>query len=125
MLLPVGWAPGPDPASTRKAELLFQMVRPVCPPTAGMEGGRGRALTRQKPGGKRAPARGPGAWAAAAPRSRTRLPHKAREAQRCPGAHSVCVSECGLTPEALRSEEAERPALGAACRFTQQGVSLG
>lgn len=122
MLLPVGWAPGPDPVSTHRAELLFQTPeRPVCPPTSGMEGGRGRALTRQKPGGKKAPARGRGPGCC---RSPTRLPDSAREAQRCPGAPSVCVPECGLTPEALRSEEAERPALGAACRFTQQGVSL-
>lgn len=33
---------------------------PVCPPTAGTEGGRGQALTRQKPRGKESPARGLG-----------------------------------------------------------------
>ena len=59
-------------ARTRSAHAerscCFRCVRPACPPTAGMEGGRGQALTRQKPGGKQAPARGPGPWAAAAPR---------------------------------------------------------
>ena len=123
MLLPVGWAPGPDPVSTRRAELLVQM-REACLPTHCRDGRRAGAGPNQAEAWGKASSC-PGAGGLGCCRSPTRLPHKAGEAQRCPGAHSVCVPECGLTPEALRSEEAERPALGAACRFTQQGVSLG
>lgn len=122
VLLPVGWAPArPCQTPERPAGEPWPR-RGARLPTHCRDGRRAGAGPNQaEASGKRkscAGAREPGLLPAR---------DKAREARRCPGGHCQCVSlECGLTPKALRSDEAERPALGAAHRLiTHQGVSLG
>lgn len=120
VLLPVGWAPA-RPCQTPERPAGVPWPRQGARlPTHCRDGRRAGAGPNQaEASGKRTSCAG--AWAAALARD------KAREARRCPGGHSQCVSpECGLTPKALRSDQAERPALGAAQRLiTHQGVSLG
>lgn len=107
VLLPVGWAPA-RPCQTPERPAGVPWPRQGARlPTHCRDGRReGAGPNQAEASGKRKSCAGPGLLPAR---------DKAREARRCPGGHSQCVSlECGLTPKALRSDEAERPALGAA-----------